>query len=124
MSWTSEAVGILLKCIKEFKTKCEFNSVDFDAELSTMYAEIPRCMAVDFAKDFGPDIVQEPGKELKDMNCAKYKFYRKELQEQKRQIRNCYKRLILVILYLAIVQLSPSAPNSIIAMALGTRLCM
>ena len=65
-----------------------------------------------------------PGKELKDMNCEKYKFYRKELEEQKRQIRNGYQRLILVVLYLATVQLSPSAPNSIIAIALGTRLCM
>ena len=67
-SWTSEAVEILLKYIKEFKTKCEFNGVDFEADLSTLYAEIRRCMAVDFSEDFGAEIVQEPGKELQDMN--------------------------------------------------------
>ena len=41
-----EAVEILLKYIKEFKTKCEFNGVDFEADLylSTMYTEIRRCM--------------------------------------------------------------------------------
>ena len=49
---TSEAVEILLKYIEEFKTNCEFNGVDFRADLSTMYAEICRCMAVDFTKDF------------------------------------------------------------------------
>ena len=123
-SWTSEAVGILLKCIKEFKTECEFNSVDFEADLSTMYAEIRRCMAVSFPKDFGPDIVQEPGKEHMDMDCEEYEFYWKEVEEQKRLIRNGYQRIILVALYLATVQLSPSARNSIIAIALGTALCM
>ena len=48
----------VLKYIKEFKTKCEFNGVD-----STMYREIHRSMAVDFLEDFGPKIVQEPGKD-------------------------------------------------------------
>ena len=54
-SWTSEAVEILLKYIKEFKTKCEFNGVDFEADVSTIYAEIRRCMAMDFPEDFGRD---------------------------------------------------------------------
>ena len=85
-SWTMEAVEILLKYIKEFKTRCDFNGVDFPAELSTIYAEIRRCMAVDFPKDFGPAVVQEQGKELKDMNSKEYEFYRKELEEQKRHI--------------------------------------
>ena len=110
---------ILLKYIKEFKTKCEVNDVDFEADLSTMYAKIRGCMAVNFPEDFGPDIVQEPGKELKDMNNEEYEFCQKEVEEQKRQIRNGYQRIILVVLCLATVQLSPSAPNSII----GTRLC-
>ena len=56
-----------------------FNGVDFDADLSTMYAEIRRCMAVDFPEDFCPEIVQEPGKELKNMNSEECEFYRKEL---------------------------------------------
>ena len=60
-SWTSEAVEILLKCIQEFKTKCECNGVDFEPNLSIMYTEIRRCMAVYFPEDFGPEIVQEPG---------------------------------------------------------------
>ena len=35
-------------------------------------------MVVDFPKEFCPEIVQEPGKELKDMNNEEYEFYRKE----------------------------------------------
>ena len=41
--------------------------MDFEADLSTMYAEIRRCVVV------------EPGKELKDMKSEEYEFYRKEL---------------------------------------------
>ena len=70
---------ILLKYITEFKTKCEFNGVDFEADLSTTYAEIRRCMAVGFPEDFCPEIVKESGKELKDMNSEEYEFYQEEL---------------------------------------------
>lgn len=70
---------ILLKYITEFKTKCEFNGVDFEPDLSTMYAEIRQYMVVDFPEDFFPEIVQEPGKELKDMNSEEYECYRRQL---------------------------------------------
>lgn len=89
-SWASEAVEILLKYINEFKMKYKFNGVDFEADLSTMHTEIRRCMAVDFLGDFGPEIIQEPGKELQDMNSEEYEFYRKEMEEQKRQIRKYF----------------------------------
>lgn len=81
---------ILLKYIKELKTKCEFNlSLDFEANLSTLCAEIRRCMGLDFPEDFGPDIFQEPGKEFHDMKSEEYEFYRKEpLEEQKRLPKN------------------------------------
>ena len=62
-SWTLEAVEMLLKYVKEFKTKCKLNGVDLEADLSTMYTEIRQCMAVDFSEDFGPEIVQETRKE-------------------------------------------------------------
>ena len=123
-SWTSGEVEILQKYIAELKTKCEFYGVDFEADLSTLCSEIRRCMAADLPEDIGPDIVLEPGKEHEDMNNEEYEFYREELEEQERQIRNGYQRTILVVLNLATVQLSPSAPNAIIVIALGTRLCM
>ena len=84
---------ILLKYIKEFRTKCEFNGVEFEADLSKIHTEIRRCMAVDFPEDFGPEIIHAPGKELQDMNSEECEFYRKELEEQKRQIQNGYQRI-------------------------------
>ena len=56
-----EAVEVLLKYIKEYKTKCEFNGVDFEADLSGMYTEVRRCSAVDFTHDFGPESWDSPG---------------------------------------------------------------
>ena len=82
-SWRSGAVEILQKyIIEEFKTKCEFHGVDFEANLSIMCSEVHRSMAADFPKDFpkdfGPDIVLEPGKEHKAINSEEYEFYQEE----------------------------------------------
>lgn len=42
-AWVPEAIKVLLKSIEESKTKYEFNGVDFEADLSTMYTEVRRC---------------------------------------------------------------------------------
>ena len=82
-AWTPEAVEVLVKYIKEYKTKCEFNSVDFEADLSGMYTEVRQCLAVVFPHDCGPESCHDPGKELKDMDCEEYESYRKRLEEEK-----------------------------------------
>ena len=92
-AWTPEAVEVLLKYIKEYKTRCEFNGVDFEADLASMYTEVRRCMAIDYAGDFGPESVLEPGGELKDMDSEEYESYRKKLEDQKRIIRLGYQRI-------------------------------
>ena len=52
--------------ITEFKTKCEFNGVDFEADLSTMYAEMRRCIVVDFPeKIFAPKLFSSREKNLR-----------------------------------------------------------
>ena len=63
-SWTSEQVELVLRYIKDYKTKCDFNGIDFEADLASMYTEIRRCMAVDFPDDFGPEVLTEPRKSL------------------------------------------------------------
>ena len=82
-AWTPEAVEVLLKYIEEYKTKCEFNGVDFEADLLGMYTEVRRCLAITFSHDFGPESCYDPGKELKDMDSEEYESYRKRLQEEK-----------------------------------------
>ena len=38
--WTSEMLGDLLTCLKAFKTKMEFQGVDFEGERTAQYLEI------------------------------------------------------------------------------------
>ena len=64
--------------------------MDFEADVSTMCSEIHPCMATDFAEDFGPDIVLEPGKEHKDMNSEEYEFYREERGKSETAIKESF----------------------------------
>ena len=50
---------LVLRYIKDYKTKCDFNGIDFEADLASMYTEIRRCMAVHFTDDFGPEVLTE-----------------------------------------------------------------
>ena len=34
--WTSEQVELVLRYIKDYKTKCDFNGIDFEADLASM----------------------------------------------------------------------------------------
>ena len=44
---------MLLKYVTEFKTQCEYNAVDFEADLAKLYTEMRRCMAIEYPEDFG-----------------------------------------------------------------------
>ena len=84
-AWTAEAVKLPLKYIKEYKSKCDFNGVDFEADLLSMYTEVRRCLAVDFPTDFGPEFCHDPGKDLKDMDNEEYESYRKRLKTRSKK---------------------------------------
>ena len=71
-SWTPESVEALLKYTKEYKTKCEFSCVDFEVDLQSLYSELRQCMAIDNPEDFGPEVLNSPGAEVKDMDTAEY----------------------------------------------------
>ena len=92
-AWTPEAAEMFLNYIKEYKTKCDFNGVDFEADLTAMYTEARRCMAVGFPDNFRPEYVHEPGKELKDMGSEEYESYRKRIEEEKQKIKLGYQRV-------------------------------
>ena len=39
-NWTSEMIGDLLTCLKAFKTKMEFQGIDFEGDRTAQYREI------------------------------------------------------------------------------------
>ena len=44
-TWSDSKVEELLKFVREYKSKCEFKSVNFEADLQSVYTEVLRCTA-------------------------------------------------------------------------------
>ena len=58
--WTHAMVKDLLTFIKEFKSKKEFDGVDFEGGLVVFYGEIRKMMSINFDDSgFGPVTVQQ-----------------------------------------------------------------
>ena len=92
-SWAPERVELLLKYLKEYKVTCDFNGKDFEQDLSAMYTEIRRCLAVDFCDEFGPENPTEPEKPLKEMTSEEYQDYKKRLDKEQVLIKKGYDRV-------------------------------
>ena len=92
-TWTPELVEILLGYIKEYKTQCEFNGLDFEADLQSMYTEVRQCMASHSPTEFGPETSSEPIKNIKEMDKNEYEAYRRTLDAEKKAVRRGYERI-------------------------------
>ncbi|KAL9983386.1 hypothetical protein ACROYT_G005549 [Oculina patagonica] len=64
-SWKEEYVEALIKEIKDYKTVCDFNAVDFEADLKELYTEVHRRLALRFPVEFGPDKISIQFRPLK-----------------------------------------------------------
>ena len=91
-SWPPETIEALLKYTKEYKTKCEFSGVDFEADLQSLYTELRRCMANENPEDFGP-VELTVITEVKDMDTAEYSVFRKTIDDEKARVRKGYERI-------------------------------
>ena len=50
-------------------------------------------MAIDNPEDFGPEVLNSPGAEVKDMDTAEYNALRKTMDEEKARVRKGYERI-------------------------------
>ena len=91
-SWSAELVEKLLIYVKEYKTQCEFNGVDFEADLLSLYTEVRSCMATEDPCAFGPQALSEQINP-RDMEKAEYEEYKSKRDEEKRLIRKGYDRI-------------------------------
>ena len=62
----------MLQFVREYKSKCEFNGVNFEADLQSLYTEIRRCMATLYPDDFRPESITEAEISIKDMAKEEY----------------------------------------------------
>ena len=71
--WTNEMVKRLIYCVKEYKSICEFISVNFNSDKVKLYDEVRKAMALLYEEsDFGPKEVSAPQKLVKEMNEDEY----------------------------------------------------
>ena len=91
--WKDEQMEMLLNHLKDYKTTCDFNGIDFQADLQAMYTELRRCMASTYEGEFGPQNLTEPKNGVKDMNAVEYASYKKRNEEEKAQITRAYERI-------------------------------
>ena len=73
----SNNVAELLKYLKEHKVKCDFNEKDSEQDLSAMYTEIRRCLAIDYFDEFGSKSTTQPENPLNEKNSEEYENYKK-----------------------------------------------
>jgi len=89
-----EIVKTLIDCVKEYKSACEFNSIDFNSDKVRLYEEVRKAMALIYEEsDFGPNEVCAPSKPVKEMTDDKYTVYKNILDKDKSMIKLGYNRI-------------------------------
>ena len=89
-SWRDEHIEVLIGHMKDYKSLCDFNGVDFEADLKELYSAVHRSMACKFPSEFGPEKVTEPSICMKDMSSVEYDLYMKTSEGEKVQITKAY----------------------------------
>ena len=79
--------------MKDNKSLCDFNGIDFEADLKEMYSAVHCSMACRFPSEFGPEKVTEPTICVKDMSAEEYDLYKKISEGEKVQITKAYDRI-------------------------------
>ena len=80
--------------MKEFKSKKEFDGVDFEGDLVVFYGKIRKMMSINFdGSDFGPVTVSECPKPLQDMNDKELKEFNVMVKLEKSAIKKGYDRV-------------------------------
>jgi len=92
-SWKDEHVQALIGYIKDYKNLCDFNRIDFEADLKEMYSAVHHSMACRFPSEFGPEKVTEPSTCVKDMSSEEYDLYKKTSEDEKVKISKAYDRI-------------------------------
>ena len=91
--WNAELVELLLRLTKEYKTKCDFNGIDFEADGQQMYTNIRRSLGRDFPDEFGREEISEPDKQLRMMEKEEYARFMQRRTEEQDLIAKGYKRV-------------------------------
>ena len=94
-SWKDEHMEALIGYMKDYKNLCDFNGIDFEADLKEMYSAVHRSMACRFPSEFGPEKVTEPTTCVKNMSSDEYDSYKKTSEGEKDLLETSFQMLTI-----------------------------
>ena len=88
-------VESIIDSVKEYKSLCEFNATDFNADKVKLYEKVRQMMAGKFASEnyFGPVEKTVAEKPVKEMSKEEHKAYRAVHDKAAEMIRKGYNRI-------------------------------
>ena len=96
--WTDEMQVALIECLSEYKTKCEFNNIDFDADKACQYQRLREEMAARFPCDESNGIPFGPVQTTPFLNDARntdeIQSFKAKLKIEQKQISQGYSRIL------------------------------
>lgn len=88
-------VQSIIDSLKEYKSLCEFNATDFNADKVKLYEKVRQMMARKYAREnyFGPVEKTVAEKPVKEMSKEEYKAYKAVHDKEAEMIRKGYNRI-------------------------------
>ena len=87
--WSPTMVESIIDSLKEYKSLCEFNATDFNADKVKLYEKVQQMMARKYASEnyFGPVEKTVAEKPVKEMSKEEYKAYKAVHDKEAEMIR-------------------------------------
>ena len=95
--WDENMHSDLIHCIIDYKTRCEFNGCDFDADKVAQYQALRLAMAKRYECNndlFGPVDVTPPSRPLSELNEEEKAAYNAQAKQEKDLISRGHKRVM------------------------------
>ena len=93
--WTSEMVSDLLICLKGYKTKMEFQGLDFDGDRPAQYQHVRKEMAKIYDNGcFGPVEISAPPASLGELTSEEKDDFSKRKQAERSCIKKGHQRIL------------------------------
>ena len=93
-SWSPTMVESIIDSLKQYKSLCEFNATDFNADKVKLHEKVRQMMAGKYASKnyFGPVEKTVAEKPVKEMSKEEYKAYKAVHDKKAEMIRKGYNR--------------------------------
>ena len=96
--WTDEMQVVLIQCLSDYKTKCEFNNIDFDADKAVQYQTLREEMAARFPCNESNGIPFRPVQTTQILNepssTDEMKDFKANLKMEQKQISQGYNQIL------------------------------